>query len=170
MADEDEFMAGLSADAELRAAGSAQGFEARTVTSMLRLLGIETPKFLRKDTEFGFQWFREHYPGFPVYLESKYKEPLDLIDVFMAFTKTRPWAELMALIDNFGNGQSGVIVKATAGARNMPGLWVLHTGWSLPSVPGQPRLTFRAKANDQGVIVERLESFMLSVKRSGWTP
>jgi hypothetical protein len=164
----DPFLAGLEANAELRGVSAAHAFEATAVLKLLEYAGIDPPRYLKKDSEFGFDWFRENFPTFPVYMEAKHKEPLDLIDVFEAFSKTKPWAALMAIIDNYGASQAGVIVRATAGDRKMPGLWVLHTGWALPSVGGQPRLTYRAKANDRGVIVERLESFILSVKRSGW--
>lgn len=169
MAD-DPYLAGMEADAEMRGANSAHAFEASSVLKVLEYAGVHPPRHLKRDNEFGFGWLRENYPSFPVYLEASYKNPIDLIDVFEAFTKTKPWLELMAILDNYGAREAGVVVKATAGQRKMPGLWVVHNAWSISPAPGQPRLIYRALAVDQGVMVERLESFMSSLKRHGWAP
>ncbi len=163
----DDFLKGMQGEVDNRTAGSEHAFAARALFTLLKLLDQPVHPSRRKDPEFGFAWFHESWPHFPVYLEAR-RTVINLQGMIRNTTKLPQWAALMELMKEVGREHCGIILRASLG-KNLAPLWVLHSAWNLDPVPGNIRLLYRAKSKDRGVIVERLDSFVASVKLSGWT-
>ncbi len=163
----DKFMESMQQELDGRDANSEHLFAARAVETLLKLWGHYVHPAWKKDPEFGFAWFHQLYPSFPVYLEAR-RTVIDLNEVVRNMTKIPQFDALMSLMEESGREHCGIIVRATMGKALAP-LWIIHAAWNLDHPPGKIRFVFRAKSKDRGVIVERLDSFVESVKLSGWT-
>jgi hypothetical protein len=163
----DEFLESMQQELDGRDANSEHAFAARALFTFLQLCGYEVHPAQKKDPEFGFAWFHSTYPNYPVYLEAR-RRVIDLHKVLQDITKTPEFNELMSLMEESSREHCGVILRASMGW-NLTPLWIIHSAWNLDHPPGKIRLVFRAKSKDRGVTVERLDSFVESVKLSGWT-
>jgi hypothetical protein len=163
----DEFLESMQQELDGRDANSEHAFAARALFTFLQLCGYEVHPAQKKDPEFGFAWFHSTYPNYPVYLEAR-RTVVNLTEVVRNLPKIPQFDELMALMEESGREHCGIIVRATM-FRTLAPLWIIHSAWNLDHPPGKIRLAFRAKSKDRGVTVERLDSFVESVKLSGWT-
>jgi len=163
----DDFVSRMKLDSDNRFMNAEHSFAARALFTLLKLLGEEVQPTQRKDPEFGFAWFHSTHPNFPVYLEAR-KTVIDLHEVIVNVTKLPQWDDLMQLMEECGREHCGIILRAKMGKELSP-LWIIHAAWNLDHVPGKIRLLYRARTKERGVIVERLDSFVESVKLSGWT-
>ena len=112
----------------------------------------------------GFKWFHENFPDFPVHMEAV-KEKLNIVDFWVRPTKTKPWKAFFDLSSELRKPALGVILQIPS-----VGYGVLHTGWSLPAVPGYTRMERRSAASDQrGLILETVPGFAASAL-SVWQP
>ena len=163
----DKFLERMQNELNGRDANSEHLFAARALFTLLQLAGYEIHPAQKKEAEFGFAWFHSTYPNYPVYLEAR-KTVIDLNKVVRDMIKIPQFDMLMSLMEESGREHCGIIVRATMGRALTP-LWIIHAAWNLDHPPGKVRFVFRAKSKDRGVIVERLDSFVESVKLSGWT-
>lgn len=163
----DDLIKDMQNEVDARMAGGEHAFSARALFNLLQLLGCKPSPAQRHDPEFGFAWFHSAYPNFPVYLEAR-RTVLDLSGVISNMIKTDPWDELMALMEETGREHCGIILRAKLG-KPLGALWIIHAAWNLDHAPGKIRMLYKARTKERGVIVERLDSFVESVKLSGWT-
>ena len=163
----DDFVREMREDIDGRLANSEHSFTARALFDLLKLYGQPVHPARKKDSEFGFGWFHEQFPSFPVYLEAR-RTVIDLNEVVCNMAKLPQFEELMALMEEVGREHCGIILRASMGKALAP-LWIIHAAWNLDHPPGRIRFLFRAKSKDRGIVVERLDSFVESVKLSGWT-
>lgn len=163
----DKFIERMQHELDGRDANSEHLFASRALFTLLQLCGYEVHPAQKKDPEFGFAWFHAAHPNYPVYLEAR-RTAVDLNEVVRNMAKIPQFDALMSLMEESGREHCGIIVRATMGKALAP-LWIIHAAWNLDHPPGKIRFVFRAKSKDRGVIVERLDSFVESVKLSGWT-
>lgn len=162
-----DFIEDMQQELDGRDANSEHAFAARALFALLQFCGYEVHPARKKDPEFGFAWFHGAYPNYPVYLEAR-RTVINLNELVRNTTKIPQFEELMAVMEESGREHCGVILRACMG-KGMTPLWIIHSAWNLDHPPGRIRFVFRAKSKDRGIIVERLDSFVESVKLSGWT-
>jgi hypothetical protein len=144
-------------------ANSEKGFAKSVLIQLCKAFELEY-RDRQKDSDFGFQWFHDQYPHFPIRLDSK-KLKIDLNDMFRAMTRTEVWDAYMNALEETENEQMALFVAVPG-----HGTFVIHNCWHLPQVPGYTRLVRIAKTADKGIIFEPLNSFIESIRKAGLLP
>jgi len=140
-----------------------QGFAKLTLVQICKAFEIDY-KDVVNESCFGFQWFHDEYPRFPIRLDSR-KIRIDLDRMFSSMTKTEVWDEYMKLLEDT-DFEYMALFTAVPGHST----FVMHNAWHLPQVPGYTRLTRIAKISDMGIIFEPLASFIESIRKAGLLP
>lgn len=144
--------------------GSEMRFAAASVTALCKALKVSLPTKASRDRDFGFNWFRDAYPGFPVFMEGINSE-LNLVEFWVAPTRTEVWDSYFKLLGEYRRETMGLIVVCKG-----VGKLVLHNAWSLNPVPGHTRLERRNRVDKtKGLVVESVEAFAESVLQV-WSP
>jgi hypothetical protein len=144
-------------------AKSHQVFVAKVVKRVCTFFQL-SPGTFADDPEFGFGWFHENYPGFPIIMGAR-NIKIDVDQMFKAMTRSPAWTALMEFMAETDSDRVGLVVPAYG-----QGLFVAHNWWQIPEVPGHTRLVRRATREKDGIIFEPLESFLQGVKQNGWAP
>lgn len=155
----DEFNARL----EEGKARAHQAYVAKTVKRVCNFFGVD-PGPYANDPEFGWDWFYDQYPSFPVVLASR-NIRVDVSRMFKAMTRTPAFDALIVHLEETKAVRGGLIIPAFE-----HGLFAFHNFWDIPEVKGYTRLMRRADRNNDGLIFEEIDSFLKGIKLHGWEP
>lgn len=112
----------------------------------------------------GFAWFHRNFPSFPVHMEST-REKLEVLDFWNKPTNTKVWDIFFTLSEELKAPALGLMVPI-----HKVKMGVLHTGWTLPGVPGHTRMErVSAKSETRGLILDTLPGFCASALKV-WRP
>jgi hypothetical protein len=142
-------------------AKSEVSFSGRAVGALCKALEVEPPT--RDVRGEGFVWFRENYPDFPVFMESR-KTEIDLLHMFTKPTTTDTWSTFLDVVEEYQRPYVGLMVQAVG-----MGFVVFHNAWHIPAVAGYTRMERRIAGRTEGVILEPVAGFAACVK-AVWTP
>lgn len=124
------------------------------------LIDVSTQKH---DSEFGFGWFHDEYPHFPLRLEAKRTE-IALDKAAKDMTKAWFWNVYIGLLEQTTYDHLAMFAPIVKG-----GLYVVHNHLSLAAAPGFSRIVHTGH-NETGVIVESVDAFVAALKKAGVTP
>lgn len=144
--------------------GSEMRFASSAVTALCKELKAPLPTRAARDKDFGFNWFHDAYPNFPVFMDAAATD-FDLLQFWHNPHASKVWDVYGKLANEYRRETFGLL---TAG----PGLGkiVVHNAWGLNPMPGYSRLERRHKSDKtKGLVVENIAGFAASILQV-WSP
>lgn len=151
-------------------AESEEAFGARCTEQLMRNVGFSSSsvKSAREsfDSEFGLDWFNEHFLDFPYTLGVLHLREFDLLDLLRRPTRTEVWKVFRELLDWAETEE-----KDAALIFNVPheGLWVIHNTPVLSRADRSVSLIVDLAQATPTAQVESIKTFGSLVSRS-WHP